>query len=39
LLQRALALHATPEVRALSQLVAHASRRSGGGDHGDSEDT
>lgn len=39
LLRRALALNATPEVRALSQLVAYASRRSGGGDHGDPEDT
>ena len=39
LLRHALALHATPEVRALSQLVAHTSRRSGGGDHGDPKDT
>ena len=39
LLRHELALHATPEVRALSQLVAHTSQRSGGGDHGEAEDT
>ena len=38
LLRRALALHATPEVRALSQPIAHVSRRSGGGDYADGED-
>ena len=38
LLRRALALHATPEVRALAQFIAQVSRPSGVGDHGDPDD-
>ena len=37
LLQRAQALHATPEVRALSQLVANSKREPNAGEHGGPE--